>query len=1427
MNSDDAAQVFGGNSSTWSVLAVAPGVYDAEFSVPGVGVSTRVAGLALAAGTVTDLPLAIGRKADLSGAVVLPSTTAFGAWVSVEARLLGSSVPASFGGVSVPCASCGPVLDRKSAAYALYGLDPGSWTITARSPGFTAVSSSVYLAGSAAVTDCDLSLGSGGVILGAVTVRGDTSGLGGDCPGNGPGLCLRVEAYSAATFAQTSVLVALATGAAPARSTFTISGLEDGTYMVTAHLDGFNDARQSASVAGGQGSADLSLLGDDARLAVSVMLPGGPHPAADFKRVALLLRGPGPLPVLRQDLTAGATVDYFPSSAVWHSPPLAPGAYLCDALYGRTGMWAGASAVLAQGATAALTLDLSAATTSVRGQVSWAGGVSFSSASFTVSVSSLPGLAAFSQTTSYCLMGSSLPVAISAFHMELLPMRPRDGEAAVLSGPLFPAPAAGCSTVTLPSSGWGPNPTHGYLAAIHPDGSFLFNNVPPGAYLLRNDAELDNDPADGSELPAATQRLTVSTGTDPVPVRLAPGSSISGAVVLPPQTSLSRGFGVTLRDAAGTALRTVTAGMNNASRAAYSFDKVPDGAYLITAADLGTPSAYAAAPRAVQVAGLSAAGVDLSVVLTGSLRGRLALESDRPDGSRGFVVLTAADLVLLPADFRIEAYADPWFAGGYGAAAPGLGGAGEFSIAGLLPGTYEVRFLSGDTAAGAASGAVSLVQTRVPGVAVAAGRVTELGTTALLAGVSLQGRVVDARTGAGLAGVPVAARPSSQQGGGQAAAAVSDASGTFVLGGLDARVRFYDLSAAGRGRTALGDSLVPYQSASLLGVDLSSAPAPVLRLSPAPYSIRGRVSVPGALVLLQRYREIPAENPVADAQAQADWNGDFALPALAAGTYRLYVCAQGYASLVRVVVLSAGDVDLGTLTMTQAATLSGRLRKADGSTPGSDEVAAAAAVTADLGEVLFADLTADAVTRGVSAYSVSGLRPGIAYSLLLVDLSGAVQAPAEALAVVMSSVSESRSLDIVYRPARPQARTSARRSNGAFELTFRLDKPLRSRTPADQDLCAILSTMSAGGRLSQVALSSDRRWLTAVYVPLGGVAESSFSVRLQGYSTVADPASLDPVNPEFLMLSTAAFFSGVDGFVRAQVPNYSGGGLLAGSDAGRLTMPSGAFRVDAPTSVEVTLQVSAEPLAKAGASSLGTAAAQNLSAMRFNASAYPTPLLRAMAAAPPEVRPLSSFYDVTLPPGVNTSLARPVQLTLAYSTATDPSKLNLYWYNAAANAYILQQDVTGAAPVIDTVNRTFTVNVNHFSTFVLFETGVDVISGSAFAGGDIEVFNFPNPFDLADKTVATIHPAANVTVRGTMIRAALPLDASGPASVRIYNVAGERVRTVDLGILNGGAYYYQPWDGRNDFGRDAATGVYIGVLKVGKKTKTFKMALIK
>ncbi|MDD5656725.1 MAG: hypothetical protein PHF00_05665, partial [Elusimicrobia bacterium] len=1314
--SDDGARAVGADASSWTVLGAAPGVYALELELAGIGFSTRVEGVALAAGAVTDIAASLPRKAAVAGNVILPSTTAFGAWVSVEARLNGSS-SAVLTGALVPGAASGPPPGPLSAPYALYGLEPGSWTLTARAQGFAAASRAEVLGSTDSRFGFDLALGAGGVIRGTATVLGDTRGRSDSGPGSwpGPGFSLLVTAFNAATLAQSSAKVLLATGAAAVSSTFTLGGLEDGVYLVAAELDGFEAARRTVVVAGGAGEADLALRGPDARLRLALRLPAGRQPAVDAGKTSLLLRGPSSAAVLRQDLTAGATTQFFASSATVLLGPFAPGTYVADVLFGPTGAWASSGTLLRQGATAYLELDLAGATTTLRGAVALGGGLVVSSADFSVEVSSMAGLLALSPTTGYCLMGSTAPVSLPALHMELLPVRPREGQSSFLEGPLPAAPPGGCSTAALSVSGLAPNSAHAYAAAISADGSFAFSNLPWGDYWLRLAGGLDGLLADGGALSAAGRAVRVSSATPPAFVRLDPGGAVCGDLILPAQTRASRSFLVALRDASGAAARQATVTLNDSDRAAYRLGGVAAGDYVLTVTDLGWPTRYAASPRALTASGLFQPGQDLALSRTGVITGRLAVETFGLDGGRQFAAAGASNPDLLPRELRIEARADPYFPGGLAAARRTQDGvlaldeSDRFVIEGLLPGLYHVR---------AAAAGSSLAPADIPAVEVREGGVSDVGVMNLPSAARLRGRVVDAGSGAGLAGVPVEARPSLRRGYEDAAAAAwTDSSGAFVLAGLDPRVRLYDIAAAGRGRALAADALPPYESRVLYSVDVGSVPEIALR--PAPYYIRGRLSAPpggpplalpfgagagpapGAVVLLQRWRDIPSENPVADSQAQSDAQGYFFIPALAAGTYQLTAAAQGYAPLKRVVAIFAAPVDLGELSLTAGAALSGRLLKPGGAAPAAGDVRSVAAVTEDLSEVLFGAVELEPISGSVSGYRIDGLRAGVPYRLIVVGGAGEIISPEAGRSVTLAGAGESRWLDLVLRPEAPAVAARARRVGEEFELLFEFSQPLRRRLACDDDLELLLSTAGASGALSRRELSDDRRQLRAAYAPAFGASESSFTVRLRGYSAVADPDGADPANPEFAFVSTAAFFSGVDGLSRGRVPNYSGGNLAVDGDAGRVSLPPGVFRVEASSCVEVALQVSREPLA----GGWGAAAGGGLAAMRRPPAAYPAGLLRALAAAPPEVRPLSAFYDVGLAPGARADLARPAQLSLAYSTGVDPAKLNVYWYNAAANAYILQQDVTGAPAAVDAGNRTITTSVNHFSTFGLFEAG--------------------------------------------------------------------------------------------------------------------------
>ena len=71
------------------------------------------------------------------------------------------------------------------------------------------------------------------------------------------------------------------------------------------------------------------------------------------------------------------------------------------------------------------------------------------------------------------------------------------------------------------------------------------------------------------------------------------------------------------------------------------------------------------------------------------------------------------------------------------------------------------------------------------------------------------------------------------------------------------------------------------------------------------------------------------------------------------------------------------------------------------------------------------------------------------------------------------------------------------------------------------------------------------------------------------------------------------------------------------------------------------------------------------------------------------------------------------------------------------------------------------------------------------------------------------------------------LRTNGNAQIQIFNLVGEKVRTIDLGVPAADTFNYVAWDGRNDSGHQVASGVYIGELKVGGNKKFFKMAVIK
>ena len=1472
-SSDDGAQSFGSAGSTWTSITMAPGTYTLDVNLPQLSLSTTVTNIVLQAGQTTDVALNLTKQANIYGFVVLPGTTTFGTFVSVQGIKNGDKAPSVFGGTFIggQFATANPT----QGPYQLFGLDPGSWTVSARAQGFISVSSSVYISsnadvGSPAFGGFDLSLTSGAVVVGTITLLGDTSSLD-DHQSAVPGFNLFLNAYNPVTFTRSGTQVRMLTNAGVTSSTFSIEGLDAGLNFIQTHVNGFTDTSQGVPVTSAGGTANLFMSANDARIFLTVKLPGSPA-LSEFRKVAFYQQGSGILPSIKQDMVGTSTVTYSGASATLQSPPLGSGFYRFDAYYPPTGAFQSAAVALTQGATAALTLDLSGSTYTVSGAVSMTGSVSFSSNNYSITVSSVPGLLANAAATSYCLMGSANPITTNTAHMELLPIDSRSSS--FISGSLPIAGALGCSSIKFPNAGGNDaNPGLAYMAAISSiDGSFAFPGVQPGVYLLRNNAELDNDAEDGDEIPQTRQIVNVTGNVGGLAVKVSGGLVISGNLVLPPQTSVSRTFAVNLLDSLGNMVRSTIVTFNNSNSAAYTLTRVPDGDYAVQVNDLGFPQLYAARPLVVHLQGLNATQKDVSLLRTGIVRGRVGIQQILPGGATGqFLLISRDNAFLLPASFSITAKADPWFQGGRtqavntcqvsgaagaanggGFCAVALDGNDQFVINNILPGTYDISFQSQNNYADGANGGVNLVSTLIPGIVVGDGRVTDVGTVQLATALQLRGTVSDSLTGSLLPNIPISAIPAVHQiVTGDSPHTVTDQNGAFILTGLDPKVRYYDIIAASREDQNGPVATVSYEQKIVPTIDLSSITALNISVKPAPYSISGQVltppggpalglpfgnnglTQPGAVVFVQKSGVVPTITPIADVKVITDRNGNFTVPALTTGTYKMTIASLNYGAFSKGVAITNASLNVGSLTLSFGVTLSGNLRKADGSSPSQDEIETVIAATPNGSEILFGSLNKDVNTRTVTGYTISGFKLSAAtattpstYQLIFVDAKGTFHAPAEGHYLVFTST-ESRTLDITFRQPSPAIISKGKRVGDHFELEFQSSHPLRKKTANDDDLTLIVTTVSAQGALSSLQLSGDRTKINAIYTP--SVNESSFTVKLDARSVFSDPDSVDPVNPEFHLLSQATFFVGLDGIQKSLISNFQGGDMIVEGDSGRVTLPSGAFSVDASSTVEVTLQLSRDSLSKLGVSRLAYKSQEegNMASLRFKPSAYPPELLKAMASVPPSVNPFSGFYNILLPLGIRTALANPVPMTITYSSSTDPNTLNLYWYNAAANAYILQQDVTGAPPVIDAVNHTITINVNHFSTFVMFQTGVNVITGDAFAGTDITVFNFPNPFDLSVKTVNTVHPAGPQTIRGTMIHFAVPPGLSDTASLRIFNVSGERVRTIDLGFITGGSTFYQAWDGRNESGHDVASGVYIGQVKIGNTSRFFKMALIK
>jgi hypothetical protein len=122
-------------------------------------------------------------------------------------------------------------------------------------------------------------------------------------------------------------------------------------------------------------------------------------------------------------------------------------------------------------------------------------------------------------------------------------------------------------------------------------------------------------------------------------------------------------------------------------------------------------------------------------------------------------------------------------------------------------------------------------------------------------------------------------------------------------------------------------------------------------------------------------------------------------------------------------------------------------------------------------------------------------------------------------------------------------------------------------------------------------------------------------------------------------------------------------------------------------------------------------------------------------------------------------------------------------------------------------NPNFT-NAAYFSRLISFTTGVASRADETEAPVSFELAqNYPNPFN----------PETQI---------AFELRRAGLAELSVYNLTGEKVRTLVAAQLPAGTHTFK-WDGKDDAGRNLSSGIYLYRLRNGALEKSRTMLLVK
>jgi hypothetical protein len=1380
------------NYKNYSEISVAPGTYQIKlerignfgasgYDVDGTPGTGEIAEVTLNAGETKTVTFNLTKRASITGTIQLPAGTVHnGMWVNVWAEKKGSTnwMDNYYGGVWL-----NPTV--VTGSYIISGVSQGTYIVKAKAEGFveTKYPNDVIVSSDADVT-ADIPEFSRGVsITGTITIEG-----------NNQDRWVWISAWnpSANIGSGTQVHFTLS----ETLQAYAIGGLTPGNYEINIWIDGYEmklegkqEGDRIVQVTSSGANQNIIMKKFSGWIEGTVVLTG----TGDYTKVVVTCNPMGGWAGFATSIGGTSTLD---ANHRYKIEGLGTGGYLVSASY-QGGGYAFKSAIVKVANGKGTTFDFT----------------SLPSCTITGKVTTLSKDPKFNTISNFIANAESLN-NVSLARVVAVPV----------------TPFGGGEDPQLNYNG------EGYFGLIDTLGNYTIVGLPPGTYkvFVPSDVILSDNPSQWQRKPniaCVPKIVTVLEGAKSADLTIIDGYKVSGSITIDNPDTFQGWMDIRIKNAwSSSGWKEIR--FEGTTSINYFFDKLAPGEYVI---QVGTQK-YANATKIIKIVDSDLSDQNFKLVKGATIKGKLK------DADSGTILNANNYSSYLPNNFRIFVEARPWVEGGYKEADNWQGlidNEGYFTISNIPAGTYDLILKQEDYEM-TSSSKNNYVPVIIAGIIIpedtTGSFVKDVGVIELKRGIQICGSVKEKGTGKPLPNILVEAKPAVKGSWHTKTRVRTDAYGKYVLTGIDENAKYYTIIAAPRSSDAMIDLMAAgdkYGEVRKEDIDITKPENRIgidFELELANCAVSGRViaetlavpkgmgdsswqDMPVALVFLQKEGDFSTKDPIGNIQMFTEPDGKFRIDGLVPGTYKLRVMNRNYAmTTIYGIVLNAGTVtNIGDITLQKGGTVSGTVLKPDGSKPNTSEVSMVVAATADFDQILFGEVISDTTTKLVSGYKVQGLQPDIEYGIILVPYSEQEGPPDNMVyagVVKLTSANEERNLNVIYKPTAPVIICQVGYKDGKYILSFFSTQTIRNKYPDGEDSVEnIITLVSGAGTLSDKSISADRRNMKAIYTP--SPSDTVFKVKVSAYSTTVNIET----NTEFKVEEEFEIYIGADGFNYANISNLLGGEVKIDGDKAKAVFPTGTFDVSMNQQVKAKLFKFKTFITTSGTPKLAS-------------SAYPNSSYAMFMKQPKLTDVFSGYYDVVITGG-KIAAGKSYIITLPYDPnyTGDPNELNVYYYDSANNVW--RKEANNKS--ISTVNRTISVSVSHASRFVIVKTSAETIGGDRYDGTEFKVYNFPNPFDLSIKWRKLTHLGGGQEVQftGTMIKYALPTGKDGKVEFKIYNIAGELVRTIDEGEKQGGYYYYTEWDGKNDKGEECASGVYICVAKAKDVTKTFKMVIIK